>query len=42
MYFISKGDNSYQFELFLDALISAQNKKQKNSKQRYSLDQLYW
>lgn len=26
--FYFKGDNSYQFELFLDALISAQNKKQ--------------
>ena len=27
--FYFKGNNSYQFELFLDALISAQNKKQK-------------
>lgn len=30
--FYFKGDNSYQFELFLDALISAQNKKQDDKK----------
>lgn len=30
--FYFKGDNSYQFELFLDALMSAQNKQQNDNK----------
>ena len=34
MYFILKVDNSYQFELFLDALMSAQNKQQNDNKQK--------